>query len=336
MKAMRTGVVGVGRMGQHHCRIYANLRQTNLIGIYDKNFRVAQEIASRHDTVYFSNVDDLLDQVDAISIATPTPTHYDFIMRCLERNIDFLVEKPLSDTLEQAEKLVEAVDHSNAIAEVGHIERFNPTYQELKNVLEEVQPMAINFRRLSPFQGSNKDVDVVLDLMVHDLDLVLDLTGRMPDQMSAFGIIPFTENLDHVVAQLYYHPGLVISLTASRMTENKIRSIEVTTREAYLEADLLKKDIQVHRRSLGEYSGLHHGGVKYRQESLIERILVPNVEPLLLEVQHFVQCVQDRCKPCVSVHEATCALKLAMQIRDLALTTIATPVPQIVLSPSNT
>jgi predicted dehydrogenase len=326
MKPIRTGVIGVGRMGQHHCRIYANLRQTTLVGVFDKNFRAAQEIASHYDTVYFSNADDLLDQVDAISIATPTPTHYDFIMRCLERNIDLLVEKPLSDTLEQAEKLVEAVALSNAIVEVGHIERFNPTYQELKFVLEDVQPVAINFRRLSPFKGSNMDVDVVLDLMIHDLDLVLDLTGRMPDQISAFGIIPFTENLDHVVAQLYYHPGLVISLTASRMTEHKIRSVEVTTREAYLEADLLKKDIQVHRCSLGEYSGLNHGGVKYRQESLIERILVPNVEPLLLEIQHFVQCVQDRCKPCISVHEAMNALKLAMQIRDLALMTIATPV----------
>jgi virulence factor len=318
MNSIRTGVIGVGRMGQHHCRIYSGLRQTRLAGVYDSDCHIANDLATRYDTTCFTNIDELLDQVDAISIATPTPTHFDFAMRCLERGIHVLVEKPVTNTLEEAEILARAVEKRQLILEVGHIDRFNPTYLELKNVLESVEPLAINFRRLSPFQGSNKDVDVVLDMMVHDLDLVLDLTGRMPDQISAYGIEPFSGNMDHVVAQLFFNPCLLVSLTASRMTEHKIRSVEVTTREAYLVADFLNKGIQVHRRSLGEYSGLNHGGVKYRQESVIEQILVPNIEPLLLEIQHFLKCVQDHCKPCVSVYEGLNALKLALLISNLA------------------
>jgi virulence factor len=189
---------------------------------------------------------------------------------------------------------------------------------ELKKVIEDMSVIAVNFRRLSPFKGSNTDVDVVLDLMVHDLDLCNDLFGHQPHIAGVAGLSPLSNNLDHVVAQLCYPNGPVVTLTASRVTEEKIRSIEVTTKEAYIEADSLNKNISVHRRTTGIYTDQNHQGVKYRQESVIERIVVPTVEPLAAELGHFIECIQNNQEPCVSLQDGLEALRLALQIGDMA------------------
>lgn len=150
----------------------------------------------------------------------------------------------------------------------------------------------MNFNRLSPFQGSN--VDVVLDLMIHDIALIIDLFNTELISMDAYGFSVFSNTIDHRPAILKYDPELLVSLTASRVTEQKVRAISVTSKKAYIEADLLNKNISVHRRRLGDYVNHKKSGVKYRQESLIERIVVPAVEPLFLELQDFVNCVNDR------------------------------------------
>jgi len=270
-----------------------------------------------YDVPIFQDIDDLLDEVDAVSIATPTPTHYDLVRRCVEHNVHVLVEKPVTETIENAEQLARMVADSGLIVQVGHIERFNPTYLELKKVIEILNVLAINFRRLSPYSVSNKDVDVVLDLMVHDLDLSIDLTGKEPASINALGLTPFSSGLDHVAAQLFYPEGPLITLTASRITEEKVRCVDVTAEDAFVEADFLNKNISIHRCSTGEYSPINHGGVKYRQESFIERILVPNAEPLGLEIKHFLECVSNQCTPCVSVLDGLKALRLALQIRSV-------------------
>jgi len=317
MKPIKVGVIGVGRMGKHHCRVYSSLRQVEFVGLYDVDARTADEVAQRYEVASFSTVEELLDRVDAVSVTTPTPCHFDIVTSCLNRSIHVLVEKPFTETLEQAEILTRAVDDSQAVVQVGHIERFNPAFLELKNVLETMPVLAMNFRRLSPFQGSNKDVDVVLDLMIHDLDLVLDLFGEQPRSMSAYGLIVMSNTLDHAVAQLSYAPQPLISITASRITEQKIRSIEVTVGDAFLEVDLLNKNILIHRRSVGEYLNQNHHAVKYHQESIVERILVPNSEPLLLEIQHFLDCIVNHKPSRVGAQEGLRSLGLALEIREL-------------------
>lgn len=317
MRGIRTGVIGLGRMGQHHCRIYANLRQTKFAGVYDISRSAAEEISQRYDVPIFESPDYLLEQVDAVSIATPTSTHFDLVMKCLRHGVHVLVEKPITESVREAEELAVAIQGSDRIVQVGFIERFNPTYQELKNVLEGLSVLAINFRRLSPYRGSNTDVDVVLDLMIHDLDLMLDMVCGNISSLSAGGLAPFGRALDHVVAQCWWDCDQLVTLTASRVTEQKIRSIEVTTREAYLEADLLNKKISVFRGSLGEYLNHNKSGVKYHQENIIEQILVPSVEPLLAEIQSFVQCVVSETGPVVSVENGVKALRLAHSIREM-------------------
>lgn len=316
MDKIRVGVIGVGRMGKHHCRIYSNLRHVDFVGAYDIDQEALRNVANLYDVPVISSAEELCGRVDAVSITTPTPSHFDLAMRCLDKGVHVLIEKPITETLDQAEQLIKAVEASDLVFQVGHIERFNPTYVELKNVLEHMNILAINFRRLSPYQGSNTDVDVVLDLMTHDLDLMLDLTHQEPTSISATGFNLHSNCLDHVSAQLKYETQLLVTLTASRVTEQKIRAIEVTAQGAYIEADLFSKNIDVHRRSLGEYQYPNHGQVKYHQESFVEKILVPAVEPLFKEIEHFVNCILTGQTPEVTARDGMEALRKAFMIRE--------------------
>ena len=322
MEQVRIGVLGAGRMGQNHCRVYSNLKNIKFVGVGDVNPERGREVARTYEVSYFLEVESLLENVDAISICTPTPQHYELVARCLERNIHVMVEKPFTETLEQAQALKDAAEvKNNLVVQVGHIEMFNPTFAELRKVLEEMTPLAVNFNRLSPFQGSNVDVDVVLDLMIHDIGLLVNMFTSEPASMDAYGFSVFSDTIDHGLAVLRYDSGLLVSLTASRVTEQKVRSISVTTREAFIEADLLNKNISVHRRTLGDYIA-HKNGVKYRQESLIERIVVPAREPLYLELQDFVNCVIEHRKPQVTAVDGYNALRFVLLLRDKILETM--------------
>ncbi len=316
--AVRVGVIGAGRMGKNHCRVISGLRRAELAGVCDQNVQMGVAVARQHEAPFFASVDELLDQVDAVTIAVPTPYHYDIAARCLEKGVHVFVEKPITTTVEEADALVTLAEASGLVVQVGHIERFNPTYSELKNVLAEMTPLAINFRRLSQYAGSNTDVDVVLDLMIHDLDLMSDLLGNGPAQIDASGVTAFSGSLDHVIACLRSTTGPLVTLAASRLTEQKVRQIEVTTLEAYVVADLLNKSISVHRSMSGEYLNHAARGVRYRQESIVESIHVPMAEPLLLEMQHFLDCVRTGATPLVTAAQGAHALRLAMQVRETA------------------
>lgn len=315
-KNVRIGVVGVGRMGRNHCRVLSTMRHGTLAGITDFDAVVGRQIAERYESTFYPSIDELLPHVDAVVIATPTPSHFALAMNCLAHGVHLLIEKPIAATIAEAEALVAAAKESQLIVQVGHIERFNPAYTELKHVLDDIQVAAINFRRLSPYVGSNTDVDVVLDLMIHDLDLLLDLMQQPPTTVSAVGLTAFSGDIDHAVAQLTFPTGPLLTVMVSRLTEHKVRSIDVTGLEAYVEVDLLNKSILLHRSMTGEYLN-HQHSVKYRQESMIERLHVPLAEPLFLELQHFVTAMIEGQPPVVSAVDGLAALQLANQIRAL-------------------
>jgi len=239
----------------------------------------------------------------------------------MDEKIHVMVEKPFTETLEQAQALVDAASKNRTVVQVGHIEKFNPAFIELRKVLEGMEILAMNFNRLSPFQGSNVDVDVVLDLMIHDIGLVVDLFDAEPISMDAHGFSVFTDTIDYGLAVIKYEPEVLVTLTASRITEQKIRAISVTTKDAFIEADLLQKTIAVHRRTLGDYVNHKSGGVKYRQESLIERIVVPAAEPLALELQDFIACVSESKIPQVTAENGYNALRFVILLRDKILET---------------
>jgi predicted dehydrogenase len=291
MKTVRIGVIGVGGMGERHCRVCANLARVELIGVADPNQERGRLVADRYETAYFSDHQTLLPQVEAITIAASTPVHYALATECLQQGLHVMVEKPIAETIEQARQLVQMADERGLILQVGHIERFNPAFIELKHVTEDMTLIGINMRRLSPFDTSNTDVDVIRDLMIHDLDLVVDLVGLELEGITAWGRSIHTGAIDHSVANLSFKSGPIATLFASRITEQKVRAIEIIADGAYIEADLLNKTVLVHRRTLPQYLDNRHS-TRYRQESVIERIHVPLSEPLMLELRHFADCVR--------------------------------------------
>ena len=317
MNTLRVGVVGLGRMGQRHCRVYSNMRKVQLTCVHDLNLAVAEQVSQQYDASFCRDYESMLKQVDAISIATPTQSHYEQALLAIESGVHVLIEKPIAENLEQAVGIAEAAETSQLIVQIGHIERFNPAYIELKHVIEGVTPIAVNFYRLSPYKGSNKDVDVVLDLMIHDTNLVFDLYRGEPDKITADGTIVYSGLLDHVLATLIYGNGQIVSLTASRVTEHKVRLIELIAREAYVRCDLLNKNISVRRSTIGEYLNNSQPVVKYHQESVVEWINVPAVEPLVLQQQHFIECIRDGKIPLVSARDGYKAMELADSIRNL-------------------
>jgi len=312
MNTVRAGVIGVGIMGERHCRVYSSLRHVRLIGLADCDRGRGQAVAANYEARYFEDYRELLTEVDAVSIATTTSAHFDLAMRALEHGVNVLVEKPMTETLEEAKQLVVKANECNKILQVGHIERFNPAFLELKNVIEGMKLVAINVRRLSPFDTSNTDVDVIRDLMIHDLDLVVDLVGNSLEGLNAWGRSISTEAIDHAVANLSFRQGPIATLFASRITEQKVRLIEVIAEGAYIEADLLSKSLLIHRRTFPQFFDAD----KYRQGSVIERIHVPMAEPLMLELSHFTECVREGKSSRVSGKDGQYALQLAQAVAD--------------------
>jgi predicted dehydrogenase len=299
-------------MGERHCRVYSNLRGVDFVGVFDVNRAHSHDVADKYGVRGFDSPIDLLREVDAVTIATPTPHHFDLAMEAIVKGVHTLIEKPLAYSLEQGQGLVEAVQRSGVIAQVGHIERFNPAFVELKNVTDDLPVVAIMIRRQNSFDASNTDVDVINDLMIHDIDLLLHLVGQPVQTITADGRSILNEATDHAVANFCFQNGPIATLIASRITQQKVRRIDITAHNAYVESDLLGKSVAIHRRVFSEYvSG------KYRQESVVENIHVPMAEPLMLELQHFVGCVREQHQPAVTVDDGLRAMQFAARIAEL-------------------
>jgi len=320
-RPIRVGVIGVGRQGERHSRVYSNLAGVQFVGVSDLSADRGRAVADRYGVEYCRDYADLLERVDAVSVATPTTTHLEVVAECLRRQVHVLVEKPLAGDLEQAHQIVHLARQASVVLQVGHIERFNPAFLELQSVLADLPVIALNAQRLSPFDTSNTDTDVVLDLMIHDIDLVLALFGGGIEAIQACARSARTALPDYVVATLTVARGPMATLTASRVTEHKVRLLEITALDAYVEVDLLGKTISIYRRTLPEYLANHQRPLRYRQENVVERIYIPTAEPLLLQLQDFIRCVREGNQPKVTAEDGLRALELAARIREQSAVT---------------
>ncbi len=321
---LRVGVIGVGVMGQRHVRVYSALPGVANVGVYDADMQRARRVASQFGGRAFASPDALIAWADAISIATPTPSHLDFALRSMQRGVPVLVEKPLAESVAHGSAIVHASEEHGCIAQVGHIERFNPTVTQLRLIPQARRPLAVTIRRMSPFDPRNTSVDVIFDLMIHDLDLALDLFGDDIVDMQAFGLCARTHEIDHAVATLAFRDGPIVTIVASRVTEQKVRHIEIVAEGSYIEADLLNKRISIHHHTTPQYSTTTDT-VTYRQESLVEMIHVPAIEPLALELDHFLTCVREGSRPLVAATDGLRALVYATKVRELVQARMTTP-----------
>jgi len=316
---IRVGVIGVGNMGQHHTRVLSMLKDVELVGISDVNVDRGLDTAGKYRVRFFEDYRELLEHVQAVCIAVPTRLHHTVGITCLKAGVHVLIEKPIAASIAEAESLVNAAAEAQRILQVGHIERFNPAFQELSKVLKTEDLLAIEAHRMSPYSDRANDVSVVLDLMIHDIDLLLELANSSVIKLTASGSrAANSAYLDYVTATLGFANGIVATLTASKVTHRKIRRIAAHCKNCLTEADFLKNEILIHRQTTANCT-TDYGQVLYRQDGLIEKVSTSNIEPLHAELEHFVGCVRAGNQPSVGGEQALKALRLASLIEQIAL-----------------
>ncbi|HST56946.1 MAG TPA: Gfo/Idh/MocA family oxidoreductase [Solirubrobacteraceae bacterium] len=310
---LSVGVIGAGNMGSHHARTYAALGGLcELRGIQDRDAACASAVARQFDTHAYKSIEELLEHVQAVSICTPSELHVEHALLALEAGVDVLIEKPVALSVGEAAQLSAAIAaRSRApVVQVGHIEHFNPAVREVAKLLEGERMVALELQRLSAFDGRIQDADVVQDLMLHDIHVLLSLAGeRALCDVHAVGRRVHSPLLDdYAVATLSFDDGLIGTLVASRVTEEKIRRLSATTEESHVTVDYVRRTVERCRSTRLELDG--GGSRTYRQESLLERVFVPMEEPLLAQLRSFLECVRERRTPEVD---------LAMGIRCLGV-----------------
>lgn len=327
---VKVAVLGTGSLGKEHVRLYAQLaaaREVDLIGVHDMNHETARHIAAKNHTHALASVDEIAAEAEAVSIVTPTVTHYELAKKFLQMGKHVLVEKPMTDDSEQAAELVKLAQEHNCVLQVGHVERFNPVFNYLETVA--TQPRFIETHRLSPYPARSTDIGVVLDLMIHDLDVVLAFVKSPVISVDAVGIPVLSKSEDIANARLRFENGCVANLTVSRISPERMRKIRVFSgpqNKCYISLDYRAQEGFIYRiaRDGEEESSLLKKLLASRDSTIVsefagqrivrEPVPIAKDEPLKLELQHFVECVRQRQTPRVSGASAKQALDLAFEI----------------------
>ncbi len=308
MDRIRVGVVGVGALGQHHARMYAALPDAELVGVVDTLPGRAEEIAGPLGTAAFTDYQSLFGRVDAVSIATPTTTHAAIGQEFLNEGVDVLVEKPISNNVEAAERFVAAAEQNRRILQVGHLERFNPAVRELRNLV--TNPRFFEAHRLGLFSPRSLDIDVILDLMIHDLDIISLLVGHPPAHVDAVGIAILSQRIDIANARIHFTNGCVANVTASRVSMEKVRKLRLFQANQYISLDFTRQDVSVY-----SLEGIPGAGTP----QISGRKLTPaREEPLKLELTAFLDAVRSRGPAQCSGTDGIRALRLALEIHEQA------------------
>ncbi|CAI8431922.1 NAD(P)-binding oxidoreductase [Synechococcus sp. MIT S9220] len=310
MVPVKVGVIGIGNMGWHHARVLSLLKDADLVGVADPDAQRGALATEQFGCRWFSDYRTMLEEVEAVCIAVPTLLHHSVGLACLEAGSHVLIEKPIAASQEEAAALIDAASRVGRLLQVGHIERFNPAFRELTKVVANEEVVVLEARRHSPHADRANDVSVVLDLMIHDLDLVLELASSSVVQLAAAGGRSSEGPIDYVNATLGFENGVVASLTASKMSHRKIRTLSAHCRASLVETDFLNHNLHIHRRAHEWYSA-DHGELLYRNDGFIEEVSTTSIEPLYAELEHFLQCVRGRETPAVDGQQASRALRLA-------------------------
>ncbi|GMW00861.1 MAG: oxidoreductase [Candidatus Hydrogenedentota bacterium] len=309
MAKVRAGVVGVGHLGYHHARIYAESSEADLVGVVDMDSGRRAKASSDFQTQGFDSIAELLKAgVDAVSIVVPTRAHASAACQALEAGVDVLVEKPIATTLEEARAIVGTAARCGRLVQVGHIERFNGAVMRLFEAVK--KPRFIECHRLSPYPNRGDDVSVVLDLMIHDLEIVRALAGAAITRVDASGVSVFSHYEDIANARLRFASGCVANITSSRISMERMRKIRIFSEDAYVSTDYSAQEITVYRKKPGAIPP----GSNPMEWIEIDVLPVEREEPLKLELHSFLASVLDRKRPLVSGDDALEALELADQV----------------------
>jgi predicted dehydrogenase len=298
MKALRVGVVGVGHIGKNHARLYAETEAADFTAIYDTDPENAAQIAQQYNVRAASSLEEFADLIDAASVATPTNSHFEIARPLLEKGKHLLIEKPIADQTAQASQLAELALQRKLVLQVGHVERFNPVLSALEARL--THPRFIEAHRLSPFPNRSTDIGVVLDLMIHDLEIILHLVRSPLQTIDAVGVPVLSRREDIANARIRFENGCVANITSSRISPERMRKIRVFQEDAYLSLDYQNQSGEIYRKVGG---GIERAAVEIEKE-----------EPLKRQLLSFIECARSGLRPKVTGFEATAALELAVEI----------------------
>lgn len=307
MDKIRIGVVGVGALGQHHARVYSTLPDATLVGVVDTRPGRAEEIAGPLATQSYTDYRQLFGKVDAVSIATPTMLHAEIGEQFLNQGVSVLVEKPISHTLADADRLIRAAQTNRCVLQIGHLERFNPAIQAVRQIVK--RPLFFEAHRMGLFSPRSLDIDVILDLMIHDLDIISLLVPAPPVHVEAVGIAILTRRIDIANARIQFADGCVANVTASRVSTEKIRKLRFFQAREYISVDYARQDVAIFR-----LDGSPSGALQIVRQS----ITPPHREPLDAELGAFLDAARGRSPVACTGAEGRKTLELALQILERA------------------
>ncbi|MFC1764026.1 Gfo/Idh/MocA family oxidoreductase [Planctomycetota bacterium] len=324
MSTIRTAVVGTGKMGGIHAKVYNQMADCDLVAVVDTDRERAQAVAEKHGCAAYTSCGDILDKIDAVTIATPTITHLELAKIFLEQRIPVLIEKPLAASVREGRKIVSLANRYDTVVAVGHSERCNPVAQAIKR--QKIEPKFIEAQRVSPYPFRSTDIGVVLDVMIHDIDIILSLAGSKVKRIDAVGVGVIDEAEDMCNARIVFENGCIANITASRLALRTERRLRLFTRSAYLSVDYFKKsgiiikadsNINVVKwiQEQREGDGFDMSKVNWPDLLHIEELQIDDKEPVRLQQEAFLRAVRDRAyQPEVSAEEGLAALECAQKI----------------------
>ncbi len=304
-KKVRIGVIGVGYLGKYHLEKYLGIEGVEVVGVCDTNEEIGKKISADYRIPHIHDYRRLIGEVDAVSIVVPTVHHHRVAVDFLEAGVDVFVEKPITNTLSEAQALIDTAESRGLVLQVGHLERFNPAVLALQGTMRE--PMFIESHRLSPFPERSIDIDVILDLMIHDIDIILNVVKSPISHIDAVGVPIITSQVDIVNARLNFESGCVANVTASRVSAEKMRKIRIFQSDAYISIDYAAQKITVYKRV---------DGGNERFSIVRQDIEIAPSDYLGDEIRSFVDAVRTRGNPPVTGRDGKRALEVAMMIRD--------------------
>ena len=320
-KSIKIGVIGVGHLGQHHVRHFKNLQHANLVGIFDTNRERAKEISKRYNIKNFEKINLLLNQIDAVSIVTTTKYHGEIAELCIKNKIHIFIEKPITATLKEADKILKMAEENNIIVQVGHIERLNPALLALEPYI--IKPKFIEIQRLAPYTSRGTDVPVVLDKMIHDIDIILSLVKSKLKNIQATGVSILTDSIDIAHARLRFNNGAVASIMSSRIAKNEVRKLKIFQKDFYSTIDLLLGMTEVYRISKNENKtkkSLVKIPFDYKDKTkyiVYEKLKLMKKDSLKMELENFLKSIQGLQNPIVTGKQGRDALEIALEIQKM-------------------
>ena len=316
---LKVGVLGAGHLGKIHLKLLQQSKKYDLVGFFDPDIANGQRVAEEFNYHYFENLDDLIDAVDVVDIVTPTLSHYNCAIKAITKGKHIFIEKPITNRVEEAEQIRLLVSENNLRGQVGHVERFNPAFKAIKSEIK--SPMFIETHRLAEFNPRGTDVPVVLDLMIHDIDIILSVVNSPVRNINASGVSVISETPDIANARIEFENGCVANLTASRISLKNMRKSRFFQKDAYISVDFLDKKVEVVKmknapKHPGDFDMILQNAEGIKKQIYFENPEIAPNNAILDELETFAEAITTNTTPIVTLRDGTNALKVAYQIID--------------------